>query len=119
MPNRVVHWEIMGKNAKELQSFYADMFDWKIDADNPYNYGMVQGSDAGVGGGIGGDPSESMRVSIFVEVDDLQAYLDKAERLGGKLVMPPTDIAGVSFAMFADPAGNVTGIMKDYSETPA
>lgn len=112
MPNRVVYWEIMGKDAKELQTFYADMFDWQVDADNEYNYGMVDHNQAGVGGGIGGDPSQPMRVSVFVEVDDLQAYLDKAARLGGKLVMPPTDIAGVSFAMFSDPAGNVTGLMK-------
>jgi predicted enzyme related to lactoylglutathione lyase len=119
MANKVVHWEIMGKDAKELQTFYADMFDWNIDADNEYQYGMVDTAEIGVGGGIGGDPSQSQRVSIFVEVDDLQAYLDKATRLGGTMVMPPTDIAGVSFAMFADPSGNVTGLLKSDNGTSA
>ena len=112
MANRVVHWEIMSKDAKQIQSFYAEMFDWNVDANNEYNYGMVDQTEAGVGGGIGGDPDRPQRVSLFVEVDDLQTYLDKATRLGATTVMPPTDVAGVSIAMFADPAGNVTGLLK-------
>jgi len=36
-----------------------------------------------------------------------------AERRGGKTVMPPTEIPGyVTLAMFTDPAGNVTGLIK-------
>src|SRR5215204_5324652 len=96
VPNRIVHWEIMGKNAKELQSFYADMFDWNVDANNEYQYGLVDQNQAGVAGGIGGDPERPTRVSVFVEVDDLQSYLDKATRLGGTSVLPPMDVAGVS-----------------------
>jgi predicted enzyme related to lactoylglutathione lyase len=39
--------------------------------------------------------------------------LRKAERLGGKTVMPPTEIPNmVTFAMFADPDGNVIGLVK-------
>ena len=45
-------------------------------------------------------------------MDDLQAYLDRAESLGGKTLMPPTEIPGiVTLAMFADPEGNVTGMI--------
>ena len=43
----------------------------------------------GIGGGIGPSPEGVNRVTFYVDVDDLQAYLDKAERLGGKTVMPP------------------------------
>jgi len=33
--------------------------------------------------------------------------------LGGKTVMPPTDVpGGPTIAMFTDPAGNVTGLLK-------
>ena len=37
----VVHFEIYGKDASKLQSFYADLFGWEIHADNPMNYGIV------------------------------------------------------------------------------
>jgi predicted enzyme related to lactoylglutathione lyase len=30
MGNPVVHFEIMGKDAKRLRSFYKDAFDWEI-----------------------------------------------------------------------------------------
>jgi predicted enzyme related to lactoylglutathione lyase len=33
----VVHFEIYGKDASKLQSFYADLFGWEIHADNPAN----------------------------------------------------------------------------------
>jgi hypothetical protein len=50
---------------------------------------------------------------VYVEVDDLQQALDKAESLGGKTVMPPMDIPdAVSLAMFTDPSGNVIGLVK-------
>ena len=41
MGKPVVHWEVTGKNSKRLQKFYADLFEWKIDANNPMEYGMV------------------------------------------------------------------------------
>ena len=50
---------------------------------------------------------------LYVEVDDLQTFLDKAKRLGGKELMPPTVIPNfVTIAMFADPDGNIIGLVK-------
>ena len=50
---------------------------------------------------------------INVEVDDLQAYLDKAESMGAKTVVPITEIPNmVTFAAFVDPAGVMTGLVK-------
>ena len=52
------------------------------------------------------------RVSIYAQVSDLQATLDRAEKLGGKTILPPTEVpGGPKLAMFADPAGNVTGLL--------
>lgn len=114
MPNPVVHWEIMGADAKQLQDFYASVFDWKVDVNNQWNYGMVQKQDDnGIGGGIGATPDSTNRVTVYVQVDDLDAYLKKAESLGGKTLMPPTNVDNmVTLALFADPAGNVTGLVK-------
>ncbi|MEK7217098.1 MAG: VOC family protein, partial [Chloroflexota bacterium] len=64
-------------------------------------------------GGIGPAQQEPGHVTVYVQVDDLDAYLKKAESLGGKTLMPPTEIPGVvTMAMFADPEGNVIGMIK-------
>ena len=116
MPNPVVHFEIMGADGSALQSFYRDLFDWKITTDNEWQYGMVEtGGEGGINGGIAGDPDGAVggRVTVYAAVDDLQAYLDKAESLGATVVMPVTDMGEVVIAMFADPAGNITGLTLD------
>src|SRR5215212_9980393 len=93
VPNPVVHFEITGADGPVLQSFYRDLFDWKIDANNEWQYGMVEtGGEGGINGGISGNQDGSARVSVYAAVDDLQAYLDKAERLGARVVMPVTDM---------------------------
>lgn len=114
MGNKVGWFEMAGGDGKKLQEFYGELFGWKIDANNPMNYGMIEASDAGVGGGVGpAGPDGTAHLTIYVAVDDLQAALDKAEKLGAKTVNPPMDIPdGPSIAHFADPEGNFVGIMK-------
>ena len=113
MPNPVVHFEVIGKDGKKLQEWYSSIFGWSINADNPMNYGIVEAQGSGIGGGVGqGDGSTS--VTVYIAVDDPQAQLDKVESLGGKTVMPVTEIPGmVTLAQFADPEGNVVGIVKN------
>jgi len=113
MAKKVVHFEIIGKNGKKLQDFYSKLFDWKIDANNPMGYGMVDPGDAGLGGGIAAGQGGDDHVTVYVEVDDLQAHLQKVERLGGKTIMAPMAVpGGPEIAMFADPEGHVIGMTK-------
>lgn len=70
------------------------------------------GGDA-IGGGIGPTgESEGGGLKSYMRVDDLKAYLDRAEQLGGKTLVPPTPRPGDfgSFAFFADPDGNPVGL---------
>jgi predicted enzyme related to lactoylglutathione lyase len=113
MANPVVHFEVLGKDGAGLQKFYGNLFGWKIDANNPMNYGMVAPGEGGIGGGVGPTPDGSTMVTFYVQVDDLQAALDRAEKLGGKTVMAPMDIPdGPSIAQFADPEGNRVGLVS-------
>ncbi|MBI4234591.1 MAG: VOC family protein [Chloroflexi bacterium] len=114
MPNPVVHFEIMGKDAKKTQAFYSNLFGWKIDSNNPMQYGLVDtGVKGAIGGGVGADEDGKPAVRFFVEVHDLQAYLKRAQQLGGKTIMPPTEIPNmVTMAMFVDPDGNVIGLVE-------
>lgn len=119
----VVHWEINSHNAGRLQEFYSSLFGWKVNADNPMQYGLVHtGTDRGAQGGIGqNDPNMPAppAVTFYVEVLDLQATLDLATALGGTVVMPPTDIPGmVTLAMFTDPDGNTIGLVKGEPPKP-
>jgi hypothetical protein len=117
----VVHFEVMGKDPKKLHGFYSKLFDWQINADNPMNYGLVNavanGAEVGkgsIGGGIGSAPEGAPGyVTFYVQVNDTDAYLKKAESLGGKTILPTTEIPNmVTFAMFQDPEGNVVGLVK-------
>ena len=78
------------------------------------NYGLVDAHVEGSpSGGIGPTQGGPGWVTVYVQVDDLQAYLNKAESLGGKTIMPPTEIPDyVTIALFADPHGNTIGLVK-------
>jgi predicted enzyme related to lactoylglutathione lyase len=114
MANPVAHFEITGNgDGKALMEYYKNLFGWTVDANNPMNYGIVStGDEHALGGGITG--GEKPGVTIYVAVDEPQAYLDKAVALGGKVVMPVTVIpAMVTLAQFTDPDGNLIGIIKN------
>ncbi|MBM3926129.1 MAG: VOC family protein [SAR202 cluster bacterium] len=112
MPNPVVHFEIYGKSQK-LQEFYKKVFDWHVDSNNPMDYGFVDTHAGGINGGIPVPPDKKPRVMVYIEVKDLNAFLKKIEKAGGKTLMPPTEIPGVvTFAQFADPDGNAMAWSK-------
>jgi hypothetical protein len=111
MAGKVSHFEVLGRDGKRLQDFYASLFEWSVDASNPMQYGLVNPEQSGIGGGIAGQSAP--RVTFYVEVPDLDAALAKAASLGGKTVSPPMDVPnGPRIAHFADPEGNVIGLLK-------
>lgn len=115
MGQPVVHFEIAAaKDGKALASFYRELFDWKMNYHAELDYTLVEpGGPGGIGGGIMTSPIDRPYVIFYVQVDDLQASLDKAESLGGKTVVPPTPIPNVgAFAIFSDPDGNHIGLYK-------
>jgi predicted enzyme related to lactoylglutathione lyase len=113
MGSHVVHFEVTGKDGPALQRFYADAFGWKVDANNPGGYGMVRGDEHQITGGIGaaaeGTPGG---VTFYIHTADPKATLTKIEKLGGKVLMPLTQVAPeTTIALFADPEGHVVGLM--------
>ncbi len=112
MSNPVVHFDISSKDHKNLESFYSEIFDWKL---MPWGdkYSMV---DAGEGpsGGIGAAPEGYPgHVTFYVRVDDPAKTLEQVVAKGGKVVQPVMEIPnGPTIALFADPAGNTIGLRK-------
>jgi predicted enzyme related to lactoylglutathione lyase len=110
---KVIHFEIEGPDGKKLQDYYAGLFGWKVDAGNPMNYGIVAGEAGGIGGGIAGSQDGKSHVRVYVEVESIDPYLEKAKSMGGKVVMERTVLPGmVTMAQFEDPAGNVVGLVE-------
>jgi predicted enzyme related to lactoylglutathione lyase len=120
MGQAVVHFEITGKDGKKLQEYYAELFDWDINADNEFGYGVVdrEGNTnedgIGIGGGISGGPEGyAGHVTVYIQVPDVEASLAKAESLGGTRTMGPEEVMpGLTIGLFADPEGHVIGVMS-------
>lgn len=115
MKPKVSHFEIIGKDGEGLKKFFGELFDWKIDSNNPMNYGIVKAEEDGIGGGIGSVMQEGSDgyATFYVEVDNVQNYLDKAVKLGGSIAVPETVVPNmVTFGMFKDPEGNLVGVVK-------
>jgi predicted enzyme related to lactoylglutathione lyase len=113
----VVWFEVAGRDFDSLSKFYSELFHWKVNADNPARYGMVEtGSDSGVQGGIFAT-DDTEYVSFYVSVPDLQAKLKEAENLGAKIVQPPTPTTpdGPTVAMISDPEGHRVGVLQEPS----
>ena len=115
----VVHFEVIGKDGETLRSYYSELFDWKIDADNEMNYGVVSREEnlapdgTGIGGGIAQGPDGyEGHVMFYVGVPDVEAALAKAESLGGTRVMGPETIMGsMVLGHFTDPEGHLIGLV--------
>ena len=114
-PDPVVHVEILGSDAPRLQRFYAELFGWKATL-NPLGYGYVPVAPTPpvtLTGGVGPSPQRQPLVIFYVKVADPASTLKQAEALGGRVVMPPVEVpGGIIFARFADPEGNVVGIVR-------
>jgi uncharacterized protein len=111
--HEVVHWEIQAKDPPGLHRFYSAVFDWEIDANNPMRYGMVGSKGKnGIDGGIGGGEGDKSRVVVYTSVPSIPVALGHIEALGGKTVMPRSDMGFVVIALYEDPEGNVMGLIE-------
>ena len=112
----VAFFEITSADPNRTRDFYTSLFGWSTSDSGQPGYMLVdtQAGDQAIGGGIGAiqGPSNSGGTTIYMRVDDLQAYLDRAVRLGGTILVPPTALPGDfgSFAMFVDPDGHQVGL---------
>jgi predicted enzyme related to lactoylglutathione lyase len=113
MPNPVVHFEIGCRDTAQAAQFYTSLFGWSSSPMGPARM-IDTGSPQGIQGHFSALGHEPHRYTIFyVDVDDIDAYLAKAESLGGKTLVPKVVIPNYgSFAWLTDPDGNTVGLWK-------
>ena len=117
MGNPVKWFEVTGRDGDALQRFYSELFDWKLDTNNPMNYGVVD-TGGGIGGGVGQTTDGSAGATTFyVETDDVAAHLKRAEAAGGSIVLAETEVMqGTVIGLLADPEGHLVGLLKAQPE---
>ena len=114
MPNPVGFFEIVGPDGPALQQFYASVFGWTVDATRVPGYGYLDsGVPGSLPGGIRQETAAPAERILYIRVPDLGAALTRVTAAGGVTVLPPTKLPWVHFALFRDPAGNLTGLLAD------
>jgi predicted enzyme related to lactoylglutathione lyase len=115
----IVHIELSAKDPKAAGKFYADLFGWKVEVSEEMNYVTFE-TEPNRGGGfndVNQEMTEVGDVLPYVDTDDIEASLAKAEELGGVTAVPKTEIPGIGwFAIFVDPTGNKIGLYTSMAE---
>ena len=120
MANAFVHVELHTGDTKAAKKFYSELFSsWKLEdmSMGDFDYTMVQVGE-GTGGGMMKKPmpeAPSMWLA-YIQVDNLASSTAQAEKLGGKLIQPITEVPEMgSFSIIADPDGAVFGLWEPKS----
>jgi predicted enzyme related to lactoylglutathione lyase len=105
--------ELMTSDPQAAAKFYGELFGWTFDTmdSDKGAYRVIKVGGAGVGGIMKTPPNAGpMPPSWFgyVTVSDIDATAKRCTELGGKVLMPPTEIPKVGrFAVLQDPQGAV------------
>jgi predicted enzyme related to lactoylglutathione lyase len=112
----IVHVEFPATQPKEAAAFYGELFGWKHE-EYQGGYWMFDTGNGTSGGGYNPVGTSGLfevkpgEVLVYVNTDDIEASLARAEELGGKTVAPKSPIPGMGYyAVFADPTGNKVGL---------
>jgi len=114
--------EIRTKDIEKTADFYEKLFGWEVIAKD-----LADGLDVWIfdtgdepriqnlrRGGIWLRPKdEPLGVVVYIEVDNIDATLEKAKELGGKIVTPKTPQGPAFRACFTDPDGNLFGLWEE------
>ncbi|MDP5278620.1 VOC family protein [Sphingomonas sp. DG1-23] len=111
---RISYVELPAARAGETRDFYAKAFGWAFTDFGP-DYAATTGGDVDVGIN-GGDDKAIAHLLPIVEVQDLEAALDKVVAAGGEVTVPIFAFPGGRRFHFRDPAGNQLGVFVNEPE---
>jgi predicted enzyme related to lactoylglutathione lyase len=106
-------YELITTDLASAKEFYGDLFSWNFTEINTIygnTYLVIESEGTLIGGMMlkhGNVPDDVMPCwDPYVTVDDVEASAKKVESLGGKVILPPTDMPGVGrFCVIRDPQG--------------
>ncbi len=124
----VVHFEIPADDVERAKKFYTDLFGWKMekwpgtDGKDPSSSAMEywiinttddKGNKASIGGGMMKRQDTMKQITNFIDVNSVDEYSSKIEKLGGKVVVSKMAVPGMGyFAACNDTENNSFGIWE-------
>lgn len=105
-------FELKTTDVRAAEAFYTRLFGWTTEPwTGERNYTLIKVDGKEVGGIVPAETDEPTRPNvwgIYVTVTDVDETARKAPELGGKVLVPPTDIPRVGrFCVIQDPLGAV------------
>lgn len=115
---RIIHFEIAVDDPDRAIKFYKTAFGWKIEKwEGPMEYWLIYTGDEkepGIDGALQHRKDALQPTMNTVGLDNLDNYIKKIQKAGGKITTPKTAIPGVGwFAHAEDTEGNIFGIMQN------
>ncbi|CAN5910384.1 VOC family protein [soil metagenome] len=126
MPNSFIWYELMTSDDTAAEAFYRKVVGWTAqDSGQPgMRYTLLSAGDVPIAG-LMTLPQDACDAGAkpgwvgYIGVDDVDAYVDRVTKAGGKVHVPATDIANIGrFAMVADPQGTAFCLFKPLSDMP-
>ena len=126
-----MHFEIPADDEDRARDFYSSAFGWEMNPLPEMNYTLIMTtpvddrgmpSTAGsINGGLYRREGKLTAPVVTVDVEDIDAALQKIESLGGSTVTPRQEVPGMGWtAYFRDSEGNVVGLWQNARpEAPA
>jgi uncharacterized protein len=125
----IVHFEIPADDVERARKFYSTLFDWKIEKmevmkdGDKMDYWMISTSSSGgdsnekstaIGGGLIKRQEPQQPNLNYISVPSIDEYSKKVNELGGKVVMPKTEITGYGFfAVCIDTENNAFALWEN------
>ena len=120
-PGSHIWTELLTNDTKKAGDFYTKLFGWdreemQMTQPRPQTYTVLKQGDSSVGGLMAIPPNAGAMPSawlVYFGTRDVDATTDRIQKLGGRVIMPPTDIPEVGrFSVNQDPQGAVFALFK-------
>jgi len=124
----IVHFEMPADDVERAKKFYTDLFGWKIEkwpgtsskdsSSSSMEYWIVsttddKGNKTPIGGGLMKRQEQHQQITNFIDVNSVDEYSSKIEKLGGKVVVTKMAVPGMGyFAVCHDTENNSFGIWE-------
>ncbi len=117
MAQKVVWFEIMGRNLGAMKEFYHEVLglETRPMGEMP-GYEEIQVEEGSLGGGLGVmEVEHPPYATVYFAVPEVTETLEKAEANGGQRVLEKTALPGGNgyFGIFLDPDGIVIGVFSE------
>jgi len=111
---RISYLELPVRDVPGSKAFYADAFGWAFTDFGP-DYAATMTGDSDLG--LNGDASQwTAHLLPVIQVDDLEASLERVEQAGGTVTLPIFAFPGGRRFHFRDPAGHELAAMQPDAE---